>query len=118
MESRVVQSEILAGSFVALVVLLGAVSASERSRDKGLLDAHRIHLPRGSGLQKGAPVLMRGIEVGSIGDVELTTDRTVRVTAEIAPRFARLLEELRESVEDLREQAPINSFSGVVFSAF
>ena len=26
--------------------------------------------------------------------------------------------ELRESVEDLREQAPINSFIGVVFSAF
>jgi phospholipid/cholesterol/gamma-HCH transport system substrate-binding protein len=29
-----------------------------------------------------------------------------------------LLKELRESVEDLREQAPINSFIGVVFSAF
>ena len=29
-----------------------------------------------------------------------------------------LLKELRETVEDLREQAPINSFIGVVFSAF
>jgi phospholipid/cholesterol/gamma-HCH transport system substrate-binding protein len=29
-----------------------------------------------------------------------------------------LLKEVRESVEDLREQAPINSFIGVVFSAF
>jgi len=29
-----------------------------------------------------------------------------------------LLKELRETVQDLREQAPINSFIGVVFSAF
>ena len=33
-------------------------------------------------------------------------------------RLKGILKELRESVEDLREQAPINSFIGVVFSAF
>lgn len=95
MESTVVKNEILVGSFLALAVVLGAVWASKRSRDKGLLDVHRIHftVPKGSGLQKGAPVLMRGIEVGSIGDVELTADRKVRVTAEIAPRFARYVTE-------------------------
>lgn len=47
---------------------------------------------------------------GSIG--KLMTDDSVFVEAK------GLLKELRESIQDLREQAPINSFIGVVFSAF
>ena len=47
---------------------------------------------------------------GSVG--KLMTDDAVFVEAKM------LLRELRETVQDLREQAPINSFIGVVFSAF
>jgi phospholipid/cholesterol/gamma-HCH transport system substrate-binding protein len=47
---------------------------------------------------------------GTIGKL-VTDDAIFRETKS-------LLKELRESVEDLREQAPINAFIGVVFSAF
>jgi len=47
---------------------------------------------------------------GSVG--KLLNDDAVFVEAK------GLLKELRETVQDLREQAPINSFIGVVFSAF
>jgi phospholipid/cholesterol/gamma-HCH transport system substrate-binding protein len=47
---------------------------------------------------------------GTVG--KLLTDESVYVEAQA------LLKELRESIQDLREQAPINSFIGVVFSAF
>ncbi|MGE0709617.1 MAG: MlaD family protein [Planctomycetota bacterium] len=90
MQSTVVKHELLVGSFVALAVALGAVWATKRTREKGLLDTQKVRftVDHGSGLQRGSTVVVRGIEVGSIGDVELTKDHKVRVTADIAPRFA------------------------------
>lgn len=77
----------------------------------------------------------------AVGDVQGLVANAERVSGELADTLHRvnqgqgtvaaflnddavyretrsLLKELRESVEDLREQAPINSFIGVVFSAF
>lgn len=90
MESTVVKNELLVGGFLALAFLIGGVLATKRSRDRGLLDTQRVHfaVDHGSGLQKGAPVLMRGVEIGSVGDVKLTDGHKVDVTADIAPRFA------------------------------
>jgi phospholipid/cholesterol/gamma-HCH transport system substrate-binding protein len=89
-QSTVVKNELVVGSFLAVAVLLGALWATNQSREKGLLDTQKVSftVPNGSGLQKGAPVVMRGVEVGSIGDVVLTEDHKVLVTAEIRPRFA------------------------------
>ncbi|HVY61442.1 MAG TPA: MlaD family protein [Planctomycetota bacterium] len=78
---------------------------------------------------------------GSIEGVKEVLENTKKITAELAVLTANLnagkgtmgkflsddavyvearglLKELRETVQDLREQAPINSFIGVVFSAF
>ena len=41
-------------------------------------------------------------------------DRIARIFTEVE----RLTVEFRDSVEDLREQAPINAFLGAVFAAF
>jgi phospholipid/cholesterol/gamma-HCH transport system substrate-binding protein len=77
----------------------------------------------------------------AVGDVQKLVGNAEKVSGELADTLHRvnqgqgtvaaflnddavyretrsLLKELRESVEDLREQAPINSFIGVVFSAF
>jgi phospholipid/cholesterol/gamma-HCH transport system substrate-binding protein len=78
---------------------------------------------------------------GSVEGLKDVVDNTKKITAELATLAANvnagkgsvgkllvddavyveakgLLKELRETVQDLREQAPINSFIGVVFSAF
>lgn len=99
MQSKVVKNEILVGVFIAIGVLLAAVWATQRSRDKGLLDTHRIvfEVEHGSGLEPGAPVLMKGVEVGSIGDVQLVEGLKVRVTCNITPRFAPFVSEDTEA---------------------
>lgn len=95
MQSKVVKNELVVGTFIAIGVAMGGVWATKRSREKGLLDTRRIHfeVTHGSGLQRGAPVLMRGVEVGSIGDVQLTDDHKVRVSCDITPRFAKFVRE-------------------------
>jgi hypothetical protein len=45
---------------------------------------------------------------------QLFRDRVARIFTEVE----RLTVEFRDSVEDLREQAPINAFLGAVFAAF
>ena len=93
MQSKVVKNELVVGTFIALGVIAAGLWATKRSREKGLLDTRRIHflVENGSGLERGAPVLMRGVEVGSIGDVQLTDDQQVRVSCDIAPRFAKFV---------------------------
>lgn len=90
MRSTIVKNELVVGAFVALAVLLGVFYAFKKTREVGLLDVRRVTftVPDGAGLEKGAPVVMRGIEVGSIDDIQLTEDNEVRVTCSIAPRFA------------------------------
>jgi phospholipid/cholesterol/gamma-HCH transport system substrate-binding protein len=91
MRSTIVKNELVVGAFVAIAVLLGVFYVLKKTREVGLLDVRRINftVAEGAGLEKGAPVLMRGIEVGSIDDIQLTKDHRVRVTASIAPRFAQ-----------------------------
>jgi phospholipid/cholesterol/gamma-HCH transport system substrate-binding protein len=88
-KSKVVKNEIMVGSFIAIGFVLAGLWATQRSRDKGLLDTHEINfvVDHGSGLESGAPVLMKGVEIGSIGDVELIEGHKVRVTCKIRPRF-------------------------------
>ena len=51
MQSKVVKNELVVGVFIAIGVLLAGVWATQRSRDKGLLDTHRIvfEVEHGSG---------------------------------------------------------------------
>lgn len=99
MQSKVVKNEILVGVFITVGVLLAGVWATQRSRDKGLLDTHRVvfEVDHGSGLESGAPVLMKGVEVGSVGDVQLVEGFKVRVTCNITPRFAPFVKEDSEA---------------------
>lgn len=99
MQSKVVKNELLVGVFIAVGVLLSGVWATQRSRDKGLLDTHRIvfEVEHGSGLESGAPVLMKGVEIGSVGDVQLVEKFKVRITCNITPRFAPFVTEDTEA---------------------
>lgn len=89
MRTTIVKNELAVGLFVATAILIGVYAFFRRTREKGLLDVRRIQfvVPHGSGLQTGAPVLVRGIQVGSVDDIELTPDSEVKVTCSIAPRF-------------------------------
>lgn len=90
MRSTIVKHELAVGLFVATAIALGAVGLVKRTREKGLLDVRQVSftVPEGRGLQRGAPVLMKGVQVGEISDVALTKDNQVRVTCNITPRFA------------------------------
>jgi len=89
MRTTIVKNELAVGTFVAVALALGGWVMMQRSRERGLLDVRQLNftVPHGSGLQKGAPVLVKGIEVGSVNDIELTGANQVRVTCDIAPRF-------------------------------
>lgn len=91
MRSTIVKNELVVGTFVAIALLMTTAAIMKRTREKGLLDTQQVHfiVPHGSGLQTGAPVLMKGIQVGSVNDVQLTDDHQVKVTCDIAPRFAQ-----------------------------
>ena len=91
MRSTIVKHELMVGSFIAVCALLAAGAVMKRTREKGLLDTQKVTfvVEDGSGLQTGSPVVMRGIQVGQIGDVKLTDDNQVEVRCDIAPRFAK-----------------------------
>ena len=90
MRSTIVKNELMAGSFLAVAILIAVFAFAQKSRELGLLDTREVHftVPHGSGLQTGAPVLMKGIQVGEIADVQLTEDNQVKISCRIAPRFA------------------------------
>lgn len=89
MRTNIVRNELAVGTFVALALALGGWVMLQKSRERGLLDVRQVNftVPHGSGLQKGAPVLVKGIQVGAVNDIELTGENQVRVTCDIAPRF-------------------------------
>ena len=91
--STIVKHELTVGLFIAVALAVGGVGFAIKSREKGLLDTrnYTFTVPDGAGLQAGSPVLMQGIQIGSIRDITLTPDNDVRVTCSIVPRYARNL---------------------------
>jgi phospholipid/cholesterol/gamma-HCH transport system substrate-binding protein len=89
MKSPIVRNELVVGAFVVLAIAIGFLYFGKKSRERGLLDVRKVsfEVDHGSGLEPGAPVLMKGIKVGEIDEVQLNQDHTVKVTVSIAPAF-------------------------------
>lgn len=90
MRSTIVRHELAVGAFVVLGALAVAGSAALKTRERGLIGAKEFSfvVDEGSGLVRGAPVLMNGVQVGEVADIELTPDHRVLVRAQVAPKFA------------------------------
>lgn len=90
MRSTVARHETAVGAFLIAAVLIVGGFAFMKTRERGLIGSTSLQftVDHGSGLTAGAPVLMRGIQVGEVADIQLTKDNRVQVTARIAPRFA------------------------------
>lgn len=90
MRSTVIRHELAVGTFIVLALVGAGLLAVLRTRERGLIGARSfsVVVDHGSGLVAGAPVLVRGIQVGEVSDIQLTDDDRVRVTCEVAPRFA------------------------------
>ncbi|MBX3465691.1 MAG: MCE family protein [Planctomycetes bacterium] len=91
MRSTVVRQELAVGAFLCAAVGLVLVGGYMKTRERGLIGgaSFRFAAKNGAGLQAGAPVLMQGIQVGEVSDIQLTADNEVLVTCQVAPRFAR-----------------------------
>lgn len=91
MRSNVVRQELAVGAFLCAAVLLVGVAGYLKTRERGLIGGatFRFTADNGSGLQPGAPVLMQGIQVGEVSDIQLTPENRVRVTCQLTPRFSR-----------------------------
>lgn len=90
MRSTVVRQELAVGAFICAAVVVIGAAAYVKTRERGLIGgtSFRFSAPHGSGLQPGAPVLMQGIQVGEVSDIQLTPESRVLVTCQVAPRFA------------------------------
>lgn len=89
--STVVRQELAVGAFVCATALIVGVAGFLKTRERGLIGgaSFRFTADSGSGLQPGAPVLMQGIQVGEVSDIQLTPENRVVVTCQLSPRFAR-----------------------------
>lgn len=90
MRSTIARHEVAVGSFLVVAVVVMALGAVLKTRERGLIGSRTfsVVVDHGSGLQAGAPVLVRGIQVGEVSDIQLTDDDRVRVTCQVAPRYA------------------------------
>lgn len=90
MRSTVVRQELAVGAFICAAAVVVGLAAYVKTRERGLIGgtSFRFSAPHGSGLQPGAPVLMQGIQVGEVSDIQLTPESHVLVTCQVAPRFA------------------------------
>lgn len=95
MRSTVVKHELAVGAFVAVALGVAGWTVLAKTRERGLLDSKRVVfvVPHGRGLEPGAPVLMKGIQVGEVSAVELTPEAQVRVTCRLAPQFGASVRE-------------------------
>lgn len=89
--STVVRQELAVGAFLCAAAVLVGVAGFMKTRERGLIGgaAFRFTADSGSGLQPGAPVLMQGIQVGEVADIQLTPENRVMVTCQLTPRFAK-----------------------------
>ena len=78
------KNEVLVGFVVALAVILGVLGTLWLVRG-GLTSGYPLYarFPWGSGLKQGQPVLLSGVNVGYVGDINLEKDGTLTVTMRI-----------------------------------
>ena len=78
------KNEVLVGFVVALAVVLGVLGTLWLVRG-GLTSGYPLYarFPWGSGLKQGQPVLLSGVNVGYVGDINLEKDGTLTVTMRI-----------------------------------
>jgi ABC-type transporter Mla subunit MlaD len=90
MRLTVIKHEIVVGWFVVGALIVAAVGVVVQTRTRGMLDAvdFSLEVPHARGLQRGAPVEMRGITVGSVTQVQLTKQDRVRVELEVSGTYA------------------------------
>jgi phospholipid/cholesterol/gamma-HCH transport system substrate-binding protein len=78
------KNEVLVGFVVALAVVLGVLGTLWLVRG-GLTSGYPLYarFPWGAGLKQGQPVLLSGVNVGYVGDINLMKDGTLTVTMRI-----------------------------------
>ena len=84
-----VRNELVVGWFLLIALLISGVGLVLRPRTKSLIASHELHfeLPHGSGLEPGLPVLVQGIPIGEVDEVELTPRNTVYVSFHVLPHY-------------------------------
>ncbi len=78
------KNEVLVGFVVLLAVILGVLGTLWLVRG-GLTSGYPLYarFPWGAGLKQGQPVLLSGVNVGYVGDINLQKDGTLTVTMRI-----------------------------------
>ena len=78
------RNEVLVGIVVTVALVLGVLGTLWLVRG-GLASGYPLYarFPWGSGLKQGQPVLLSGVNVGYVGDIDLQQDGTVTVTLRI-----------------------------------
>lgn len=78
------KNEVLVGMVVAVAVVLGVLGTLWLVRG-GLTSGYPLYarFPWGAGLKQGQPVLLSGVNVGYVGDINLQKDGTLTVTMRI-----------------------------------
>jgi ABC-type transporter Mla subunit MlaD len=87
-----VRNELFVGWFILAALLVCGVALILRPRTQNLMASrHELHftVDNGQGLRPGAFVLVQGIRVGEIDNVELTPDNKVSVTCYISAAYAQ-----------------------------
>jgi phospholipid/cholesterol/gamma-HCH transport system substrate-binding protein len=82
------RNEVLVGILLTIAVLIGVVGSIWLARG-GLRSGYPLYavFPWGSGLRQGQPVLLGGVNVGYVDDVELRNDGTVLVKLAIQKKY-------------------------------
>jgi len=82
------RNEVLVGFVVAVAVILGVLGTLWLVRG-GLTSGYPLYasFPWGSGLKQGQPVLLSGVNVGYVGDINLEKDGTLTVTMRIGKGY-------------------------------
>ena len=78
------RNEVLVGIVVTLALVIGVLGTLWLVRG-GLASGYPLYarFPWGSGLKQGQPVLLSGVNIGYVGDIDLQQDGTVTVTLRI-----------------------------------
>ena len=78
------RNEVLVGIVVLTALILGVLGTLWLVRG-GLTSGYPLYavFPWGSGLKQGQPVLLSGVNVGYVGDINLEKDGTLTVTMRI-----------------------------------
>ena len=84
-----VTKEVLVGLVLVALAAFGLHNAWEREAQRGL--RFQLEFEDGANLKAGDSVYMQGVDVGEVLDVDLTTERKVRVAVRLSDRFKVLV---------------------------